>query len=512
MIRSRSARAADHSAGFPSASSEASRSASGAYGCSGWRRANSRNARRASASRSWRSALQATPRRAAGAWGCRGSSTSRRPKAALAVAWSPPRYAASPWSRSAAARASGVVADATTAARSFAAWVNSRSSTFAWARRNAAHQRVADLGPVPLGAGLGRRGGRRRRQECAERGDAVPVATGLEAPPAEPQLALIEQRVRPAMDKGRQRAHGAVVLADAPERLAEPERYVARERARHALRAERRPRLDRVLVAAERVARDPEAVAGPRLERGRHGSGQDLRERVTCALGVAEAGRRPRPAVGAPEREVTPLGRGLRDLEEEPVGLLDAAEDPVGLGEPVAPLDDDLAVAPAPRRLLERLRRVVVLGLREARAPAFEGLRGHAEERADACEPARLRRGGRRLPAGRGRERREGERRQVRGRRRQRQGRGRERRLLARRLRERHERRELGQGRRERQQRLRRDARRDESPRRREQEQDEHPAPQVPPPVFGARPRSAAARSRAQLRSVASGLFAATCS
>ena len=318
--------------------------------------------------------------------------------------------------------------------------------------------------------------------------------------------------MRSAPDEGRQRAHGALVLADAPERLAEPERHVARERARHALRAERRPRLDRVLVAAERVARDPEAVAGPRLERGRHRSGQDLRERVARALGVAEAERRPRPAVGAPEREVTPLGRGLCDLKEEPVGLLDAAEDPVGLGKPVARLDDDLAVAPAPRRLLERLRRVVVLGLREARAPAFEGLRGHAEERADACEPARLRRGGRRLPAGRGRERREGERRQVRGRRRQRQGRGRERRLLARRLRERHERRELGQGRRERQQRLRRDARRDESPRRREQEQDEHPAPQVPPPVFGARPRSAAARSRAQLRSVASGLFAATCS
>ena len=313
------------------------------------------------------------------------------------------------------------------------------------------------------------------------------------------------------MDKGRQRAHGAVVLADAPERLAEPERHVARERARHALRAERRPRFDRVLVTTERVARDPEAVAGPRLERGRHGSGQDLRERVACALGVAEAERRPRPAVGAPEREVAPLGRGLRDLEEEPVGLLDAAEDPVGLGKPVARLDDDLAVAPAPRRLLERLRRVVVLGLREARAPAFERLRGHAEERADAREPARLRHGGRRLAPGRGRERRKGERRQVRGRRRQRQGRGRERRLLARRLGERHERRELGQGRRERQERLRHDARRNEGPRR-EEEQDERPAPQEPPPVFGTRPRSAAARSRAQLRSVASGLFAATCS
>src|SRR5439155_15965697 len=195
-----------------------------------------------------------------------------------------------------------------------------------------------------------------RRQERAERGDALPVGTALEAPPAEPQLALIEQRVRPALDEGRQRAHRAVVLADAPERLTEPERHVARERARHALRAERRPRLDRVLVAAERVACDPEAVARPRLERGRHGAGQDLRERVTRALGVAEAERRPRPAVGAPEREVAPLGRGLRDLEEEPVGLLDAAEDPVGLGEPVARLDDDVAVAPAPRRLLEPLR------------------------------------------------------------------------------------------------------------------------------------------------------------
>src|SRR5438874_2562996 len=508
MIRSRSARAADHSAGFPSASSEASSSASGAYGCSGWRRANSRNARRASSSWSWRSGLQATPRRAAGAWGCRGSSRSRRPKAALAVAWSPPRYAASPWSRSAAARASGVVADATTAARSCAAWVNSRSSTFAWARRNAENQPVADPGSARWASSY-----------CVRASSRLPC----------PRLASplsMSAYARRAGVRLVASTSGRMTSASAP--LPPSMRLRAKRRRSGCRSGERRPSRSR---AAWRAAAGSEgrsarttpawaqsrsvpvlgAAAGPRLERGRHGSGQDLRERVACALGVAEAERRPRPAVGAPEREVTPLGRGLRDLEEEPVGLLDAAEDPVGLGKPVARLDDDLAVAPAPRRLLERLRRVVVLGLREARAPAFERLRGHAEERADAREPARLRHGGRRLAPGRGRERRKGERRQVRGRRRQRQGRGRERRLLARRLGERHERRELGQGRRERQERLRHDARRNEGPRR-EEEQDERPAPQEPPPVFGTRPRSAAARSRAQLRSVASGLFAATCS
>src|SRR5258708_9530816 len=96
------------------------------------------------------------------------------------------------------------------------------------------------LGPVTLGADLGRGGRRRRREERAKRGDGLLVPAGLEAPPAEPQLALIEERVRAALDEPPELGRRAIGLADAPERIAPPERDVAVELARHALRPDRR--------------------------------------------------------------------------------------------------------------------------------------------------------------------------------------------------------------------------------------------------------------------------------
>src|SRR2546426_12308124 len=91
-------------------------------------------------------------------------------------------------------------------------------------------------------------------------------------PPAEPEPTGPQQRVGPAVDEPVELHGGAVVPAHAPERFAEPEADVARERPRRAPGPERLPRGHRLVVPAERVAREPQTVSRPRLHRRGHGA------------------------------------------------------------------------------------------------------------------------------------------------------------------------------------------------------------------------------------------------
>src|SRR5206468_4500487 len=192
-------------------------------------------------------------------------------------------------------------------------------------------------------------------------------------PPAEPEPPGVQHRVRAALDEAVELLRGAVGLADAPEGLAEPETDVAREQPGDALHAERLPRGHRLVVTAQRIARQRETVSRPRLHRHRHRAREELSEDVASAGGVAEAERGPGASVRGPATEVARLRRGLHDLTEQPVRGLDPSELPIRLGEPVACLEHEVLVRAAARRLLEHLRRILVLGLGDARATALEG-------------------------------------------------------------------------------------------------------------------------------------------
>src|SRR5207244_3064774 len=82
--------------------------------------------------------------------------------------------------------------------------------------------------------------------------------------------------------------------------------------------------------------------------------------------------------------------RGLHDLAEQPVRRLDPSELPVRLAEPVARLEHEVLLRAAAHRLLERLRRILVLGLGEALPTALERHGGDAEEGAHARELSRV--------------------------------------------------------------------------------------------------------------------------
>src|SRR3989442_1664047 len=110
--------------------------------------------------------------------------------------------------------------------------------------------------------------------------------------------------------------------------------------------------------------------------------------------------RRPAIAVERPHRDLAG-GRVLPDAREELVGRLHPPEAIERLGEPVARIDEQLAVGPGAYRLLERLRRFLELAAAEAGAPALQGFRGDAEPRARARQRARRGNRRRRTPRGR---------------------------------------------------------------------------------------------------------------
>ena len=257
-------------------------------------------------------------------------------------------------------------------------------------------------------------------------------------------------------------------------------------------------------------------MARPGLELGRRRR-LELREGVARAAHVVEAQRGPAARVQAPHREVGG-SRTTGHLPEERVGLLESIEAVVGLGEPVARLGQEVAFLPAAHGGLEILHGVVVLALGEVGAAALERLRGDAERRADARERARRRDGRRGLGGDRREDRRQGHCRELRRRRRQGQIDDCDRRLLDRRLGERHERREVR--RRGRQRKEGRGESRDRPRAQRGEQEDgrRQPAPHdFFSPLGAGLPGcgcalTAAARSRAQLRSVASGLLVATAS
>src|SRR5439155_503954 len=131
------------------------------------------------------------------------------------------------------------------------------------------------------------------------------------------------------------------------------------------------------------VAGGPQTVSRPRLHRRRHGAREQLGEGVARADGVARPERRPAARVRGPEAEGARLRRGPDDLTEQPVRRLGPPELPVRLAEPVAGLEHDVFLLTAARRLLEGLRRIVVLGLGDARLTALERRRGDPEDRAE---------------------------------------------------------------------------------------------------------------------------------
>src|SRR2546428_843485 len=168
--------------------------------------------------------------------------------------------------------------------------------------------RAPRLGPVALRAGPGRRRGRGRRREIrANRGCALLRPLRGEAPPAEPEPAGVQQRVGPAVDEPVELHGGAVVPAHAPERFAEPEADVARERPRRAPGPERLPRGHCLVVPAERVAREPQTVSRHRsLPAGPAPPGR--RAEVSAApMAAARRSRRPPPEGLAPKPEAPPL-------------------------------------------------------------------------------------------------------------------------------------------------------------------------------------------------------------
>ena len=314
----------------------------------------------------------------------------------------------------------------------------------------------------------------------------------------------------PAPDERGELLHGPVVLSGAAERLAEPERDFARERGRRPPRRECRPRRHRVVVAPERVAGEREAVPGPGFQRGGRRR-LELRERVAGARHLVEPERGPPARVQAPHRELRDLRPG-RDLTEERVGLLGPVEPVVGLGEPVPRLRHEVALGAPARRRLEILGRVAVLALGETRAAAFESFRRDPERRAHACKGAR-RTERRRQLVGRRHDRSQGHPRKLRGRRGNR-GIGRhDGRLLDRRLGEGHEPDQVRRRRSERQHGRRRRGGRRRHERGEQDEGEPVRRHERRSPLEGdllSRAFTAAARSRAQSRSVASGHLLAT--
>jgi len=252
-------------------------------------------------------------------------------------------------------------------------------------------------------------------------------------------------------------------------------------------------------------------VSRPRLHHRRHGAREQLGEGVAGAGGVADAERGPADRVRRPEGVGAPLRRGLDDLSEQPVRRLDPPEPPVRLAEPEARLEHEVLLLAALRGLLERLRRVVVLPLGDARPAALECRGGDAEERADACERPRLGQRGGGLRAPRRPHRCGRKRRQVGGRLGEREVTKADGRFVERHLGERDERGEIGRGGHEGEQ--ARGARGRRGEQYAEDDRGDRATPHDRrasfPGLAGVRPSwlfTTWARSRAQSRSVASGL------
>jgi len=124
-------------------------------------------------------------------------------------------------------------------------------------------------------------------------------------------------------------------------------------------------------MAADRVVRQPQAVARPRLDRRWDGPGQHRGERVAGAGGVADPQRRPPARVLCPHAPL--LARTvLADLAEEPVGLRDTVEAVVGLAEPVPGLAEQVALGAGTSRALQRLGGFLELAALKARATALQ--------------------------------------------------------------------------------------------------------------------------------------------
>ena len=253
----------------------------------------------------------------------------------------------------------------------------------------------------------------RRRQVRAKSGRAIKMAVGRQVPPTEPRPTHLQQRVRPPPDEQRELTNRSLVLAGAPEGLTEPERNVARERSRRALRRERCPCRHRLVVPTERVVGKPEAVPRPGLQHGR-------RRRLELCEGVARPGHLVEPERGPAARMQAPDcelrgPRATGDLTEERVRLLESVEPIVGLGEPVTRFRHEVAIRAAADRRFEILGRVEVLALGVVRTPALEGLRHDTERRTDTCEGARRTEGGSQLVGRRRHDGRQRHRRELRG-------------------------------------------------------------------------------------------------
>src|SRR4029077_7174416 len=169
--------------------------------------------------------------------------------------------------------------------------------------------------------------------------------TGGAAPPAEAQEPAVVEGWGAAGDEGRQPLDRPRVVAEPPERVAEPERPLPRHRAGRALVEEARPRVARFRVALEAVEGEPAPVARVGHERGgRAGLEQGVEQRER-AIGLAQLERDPGQLVGRVEAEL-PARIVLLDLLHEPLDLGGLALSQQRLAEPVTGLAEPGGLRP----------------------------------------------------------------------------------------------------------------------------------------------------------------------
>ena len=275
-------------------------------------------------------------------------------------------------------------------------------------------QREAELGPVALGGrALGRCGSAEVRAK--HRGGLGRLA-GIAQRPSLPEQARDEQRVQPGLSEAHELARRIVRTAEPGEGLGVPEEDVALEtrRGRPALR-QIGPRLLRLVVLLERVKRQGQAVANPRVGGGRQSGLLEAPERVESTGTVAEAQCGEAAPKDGPRREIGGFAIG-GDLTEEAIGFLEASEPIIGLAEPVPRINDQVGIAGAPQHLLQRSGRLVEFPLGEFRTAALERLRRDPEPRARTRQHSRCRHRGGRLARRRQHHRRRWQRRHVDGR------------------------------------------------------------------------------------------------
>ncbi len=251
----------------------------------------------------------------------------------------------------------------------------------------------ADAGPGPFGGPWICREQPAKRLRRFE-----PIPRG-QSPPAEPEDARLDERMRPRPGEALEIFHGRLVLAHPAQRVAEPEGHLDRQRARNRALEQLLPGLARLIEAAQPVECDGAPMRHERREARNGSAAPELVEARQRPSGVVESQRDPPQRVGRVRGEL--IGRPLLgDQKQVPLRGLVAAEAQERLREPVARFPDHGPVPAAPHHPFQGGPGLLQLVALEAGPPALEKLGGHAEHRAEriAREEPRRRRRSHRLP------------------------------------------------------------------------------------------------------------------